>query len=388
MIVIIGSLCSKVAFFIFLMAYVWMGNNVTAEIVYYVLTCFNDLEYALSTLIPFGLSFAAEVYATSQRIQSILEAKERIFPNNKQDKMNENVEIRLTKVTTEIAGREIIRNASLTIYKGLNVVVGHVGSGKTTFLLTLLQDLEFTGTVITNKTISYASQEPWLFPSTIKNNILFGEKYKRERYEKVLKICSLDYDLKLFGDGDETIVGDRGINLSKGQQARVNLARAIYKDSDIYLLDDCLAALDANVSDTIFKECVRSFLKNKLCIFVTNNFDYVKEADRIIVINDGNIEYSDKTNNVKTEEIIKNAINNNNIFEHLEEKNKKNELSEEKCQRSDVYFESKKGGKVSWSVYYKYVGFGGGVFIFGIVLGLFIAAQTAASFSEKLMSNW
>jgi ATP-binding cassette, subfamily C (CFTR/MRP), member 4 len=109
--------------------------------------------------------------------------------------------------------------------------------------------------------VSYAAQKPWLFEGSIKKNILFFENFEKERYEKVIYICDLEKDLKLFQHGDETLVGDRGVKLSGGQKARINLARALYKEADIYLLDDILSSVDAHVGKHIFENCFKVFLK-------------------------------------------------------------------------------------------------------------------------------
>ncbi|RZC40830.1 uncharacterized protein BDFB_005146, partial [Asbolus verrucosus] len=373
-IVIIGSMCSKMAFFIFLMTYVWMGNNVTAEIVYYILSCFNDLEYSLSNLIPFGLSYAAETYATAKRIDGVLAAKESP-PREETEIDSKPSAIILTGITTSVRGKKLFENIFLSINEGLNIVVGHVGSGKTTFLKTILQDCEVTGDLKISGTISYAAQEPWLFPSTIKNNILFGEEFREKRYQEVLKVCSLDYDLEMLEDGDNTIIGDRGINLSKGQQARVNLARAVYKETDIYLLDDCLAALDAHVGNSIFKECIKKFLKNKLCIFVTNNYDYIKEADKVIIINRGSVKFSQKVEKQFQVETVLNNVEN----DHQNDK-----AIEEQVDRKEVYYETKKAGKVSLKVYHRYIIYGGGVVIFATVVTL---EQNLWNFKELNQTN-
>ena len=100
--------------------------------------------------------------------------------------------------------------------------------------------------------IGYASQDPWIFDGTIKQNILFGREFESKRFNDTIKLCCMEHDLSSFEKGSDEIVGDRGTNLSGGQKARLNLARAIYGDSDIYLLDDPLSAVDANVGKNLF----------------------------------------------------------------------------------------------------------------------------------------
>lgn len=135
-----------------------------------------------------------------------------------------------------------------------------------------------------NGTISYASQEPWVFAATIRQNILFGAKYDKQRYQDVVKVCALEKDFEQFPNGDLSIVGDRGASLSGGQKARINLARAVYRDTDIYLLDDPLSAVDIHVSKHLYEQCICGYLKNKTRILVTHQVHYLKNADSIIIL--------------------------------------------------------------------------------------------------------
>lgn len=173
----------------------------------------------------------------------------------------------------------------------LCAVVGQVGSGKTTLLQVILGELELdSGNIKINGEMSYASQETWLFEGSIRNNIIFIEEFDEHRYRDVVRVCALEQDFKLLPHGDETIVGERGISLSGGQKARVNLARAVYKKADIYLLDDPLSAVDANVGKHIFRECIQQYLANKICILVTHQLQYLTEVEHLVLLNHGHIE--------------------------------------------------------------------------------------------------
>lgn len=135
--------------------------------------------------------------------------------------------------------------------------------------------------------ISYASQEPWLFAGTVRQNILFGLPMDKQRYNTVVKKCALERDFSLLPYGDKTIVGDRGVSLSGGQRARINLARAVYKQADIYLLDDPLSAVDTHVGKQLFKQCITGYLKHKAVILVTHQIQHLQEANNILYLEDG-----------------------------------------------------------------------------------------------------
>lgn len=146
--------------------------------------------------------------------------------------------------------------------ENLTAIIGQVGCGKTTLLEVVLKELPLTeGEMEVNGVISYSDQKAWIFEGSIKNNIIFTNEFNAERYKTVVHICALERDFELLPHGDETIVGDRGVSLSGGQKARVNLARTIYKKADIYLLDDPLSAVDVHVGKHIFDKCIKDFLK-------------------------------------------------------------------------------------------------------------------------------
>lgn len=185
-----------------------------------------------------------------------------------------------------------IFNMNINIEPGvLCVLVGQVGSGKSTLLNVILGELEVdSGSVTINGRISYASQEAFLFEGTVRDNIVFVEAFDENRYNEVIKVCALEQDLRLLPKGDETIVGERGVSLSGGQRARVNLARAIYKQADIYLLDDPLSAVDAHVGKHIFDKCIRDYLSEKTCVLVTHQLQYLQKVKHVVLLSNGKIE--------------------------------------------------------------------------------------------------
>lgn len=148
------------------------------------------------------------------------------------------------------------RKISTYVKQGeLLAVIGPVGSGKSSLLMALLHELPLeSGHIEINGTVSYASQEPWAYVASVRDNILFGSEYDPVRYQEVVRVCALERDLEQFPYGDQTLVGEKGVSLSGGQKTRITLARALYKEADIYLLDDPLSAVDTHVSTHIFKK--------------------------------------------------------------------------------------------------------------------------------------
>lgn len=122
--------------------------------------------------------------------------------------------------------------------------------------MSLLDELPLeSGQISLEGQLSYASQTAWTYQESVRNNILFGQEYEPERYQKVVQVCALQRDIDLnFSFGDRTLVGEKGVSLSGGQRARINLARAVYRNADIYLLDDSLSAVDAPVAKHIFEK--------------------------------------------------------------------------------------------------------------------------------------
>ncbi|CAH0722626.1 unnamed protein product, partial [Brenthis ino] len=184
-----------------------------------------------------------------------------------------------------------LTDLSLTIKPGkLIAVIGPVGAGKSSLLHVLLKELPLqSGSVHIGGTISYASQEPWLFAGSVRQNILFGQAMDRPRYNAVVRRCALDRDFSLFPNGDKTVVGERGVSLSGGQRARISLARAVYKRADIYLLDDPLSAVDAHVGRHLFESCVVGYLRNATRVLVTHQLQFLRDVEQIIILKNGSI---------------------------------------------------------------------------------------------------
>lgn len=189
--------------------------------------------------------------------------------------------------------KTVLKDINFSAHKGdLSCVVGRVGAGKSSLLQSVLGDLWKTqGQVQVHGTVAYVSQSPWIMNATVRENIVFGYRYDSTFYEKTIKACALLDDFAQLPDGDETVVGERGISLSGGQKARVALARAVYARADVYLLDDCLSAVDSHVGRHIIDNVLgaKGLLNTKTRILATNSIPVLVESDYICMIKDGEI---------------------------------------------------------------------------------------------------
>lgn len=184
-----------------------------------------------------------------------------------------------------------LSDINLVVPKGkLVAIVGAVGSGKSSILSALLGEMRKTaGTVELVGDPAYVPQEAWIQNATLRDNVLFCKPMDELRYEAAIDVCALRPDLEVLPAGDSTEIGERGINLSGGQKQRVNLARAVYSDADILLMDDCLSAVDPHVARHIFEKCVCDYVQDKTRILVTHQLQFVHMADLIVVMDGGRI---------------------------------------------------------------------------------------------------
>ncbi|XP_023311681.1 probable multidrug resistance-associated protein lethal(2)03659 [Anoplophora glabripennis] len=403
LILIIGNLVSRVSIYLLIMTYLWTGHLLTAEIVYFVQHSYSQLNSYITVSIPFGIAQTAELYASMKRIQKFLNSEE--LKDNQQTRNVSEPKVLLRNVSVKLKDAVVLQDASLSVNKGLHLISGNVGSGKSAILKVIMKEYPITkGQLLVEGTISYASQEPWLFPSTIKQNILFGQPYNERRYQEVLHVCALTLDINQFEQGDQTVVGDRGVNLSKGQQARINLARAVYKESDIYLLDDCLSAVDTHVNMFVFKNCIKGFLKDKIVILVTHNINHIKQVygRNVLYVDNGTTLSIDKQKETLDKRIT--YYIDDVDFDYFEGEKDEDLVHLEKHEDDesalllqgnginqkvkDLYHEEKKSGKVKLSVYYRYYKYTGGILVLLLIIALFVVGQAAMAYTDKLLSQW
>ena len=185
----------------------------------------------------------------------------------------------------------LLKNVSLRTDRPQNVMItGPIGSGKSSLLLAILGELSiFTGNLERKGKMAFVGQSPWVFSGTLRDNITFYRPFDATKFQTTVEACDLRKDIEQFPDGDLTTIGERGVVLSGGQKARVSMARALYSDADIYLLDDPLSSVDALVGRHIFDKYICNALRDRLCLFVTHQPCYLKHADHIVVMSEGSI---------------------------------------------------------------------------------------------------
>ncbi|XP_021764951.1 ABC transporter C family member 10-like [Chenopodium quinoa] len=209
--------------------------------------------------------------------------------------INHAIMIRSANLSWEMdTSKPTLRNIDLDIHPGKKIAIcGEVGSGKSTLLAAILGEVAcMDGTVEVFGSIAYVSQTAWIQSGTIRENILFGSAMDDLRYRDTLHRCSLVKDLELLPYGDMTEIGERGVNLSGGQKQRIQLARALYKNADIYLLDDPFSAVDAKTATSLFNEYVMEALSEKTVLLVTHQVDFLPAFHWCLLMSDGEIHQS------------------------------------------------------------------------------------------------
>lgn len=249
-----------------------MGIPLTTGRVLSALATFRMLQEPIFNL-PDLLSVLAQGKVSGDRIASYLQEEE-IDPNGVEimakDESEYEIEIKDGAFNWETESKvSTLVEIQLKVCKGMKVAIcGAVGSGKSSLLSSILGEIpKLSGVVRVRGTKAYVPQTPWILSGNVKENILFGKQYEREKYEETIEACTLRKDLELFANGDLTEIGERGINMSGGQKQRIQIARAVYQDADIYILDDPFSAVDAHTGSQLFKVHIPSNLRIKFLIY-------------------------------------------------------------------------------------------------------------------------
>ncbi|CAB3223730.1 unnamed protein product [Arctia plantaginis] len=263
------------------------------------LSLFNVLRWPM-TFLPNVISNGIQTYVSLKRLNKFLNSEEldvRMIEHNPDEPdqiVAENGYFSWNGVDSE----PTLTNLNLQIPRGsLVAVVGAVGTGKSSLLAALLGEMDkVSGRVNVKGTTAYVTQQAWIQNATVQDNILFGKQLNKTKYNQILRACALKTDLAILPGGDQTEIGEKGINLSGGQKQRVSLARAVYFDADNYFLDDPLSAVDSHVGKHLFDEVIgpNGVLKNKTRVWVTHNVSYLAQTDLVLVLQDGQVREAGK----------------------------------------------------------------------------------------------
>ncbi|KAI9818105.1 MAG: hypothetical protein M1827_000730 [Pycnora praestabilis] len=307
--------------------------------------------------------------------------------------------------SSTLAGEEPfkLQGISFTAGRGeLVAVIGGVGSGKSSLLAALAGDMRKTsGDVMMGASRAFCPQYAWIQNATVKENILFGKAYNDEWYNKVIDACALRPDLEMLPNGDETEIGERGITISGGQKQRLNIARAIYFNAEIVLMDDPLSAVDAHVGRHIFDNAISGLLKGKCRILATHQLHVLNRCDRIIWMEDGRIQTIDTFDNL--------MANNESFMKLMATTAQEEKIEEEEHANEDEIEEEKKDNKkhkssksapalmqaeeravksVGWDVYHAYISASGSILNGPLVLVILIISQCANIATSLWLSYW
>jgi ATP-binding cassette, subfamily C (CFTR/MRP), member 1 len=373
----------------------------------------DDMESAIEMQ---NASFTWERNSTHDKDQvGTFQTKAQIHDAKKAHKREKKVEKMSKKqgkpasVTDDSSSEEVqmepfkLQNMNFTVGRNeLLAVIGTVGSGKSSLLGALAGDMRKTsGKVKMGASRAFCPQYAWIQNSTLKDNILFGKSYKSKWYNQVVDACALRPDLEMLPAGDLTEIGERGITVSGGQKQRLNIARAIYFDADIILMDDPLSAVDAHVGRHIMDEAICGIMKDKCRILATHQLHVLNRCDRIIWMNEGRIESVDTFDNM---------MSSNKDFQQLMATTAQEEVIEEKDKADDedeLEDEKKKAKKakkpkagvlmqqeeravnsVSWGIYGAYIKASGSI-IMGPLIFLFLVLANGANIVTSLwLSYW
>ncbi|KAI9729959.1 MAG: hypothetical protein M1834_006157 [Cirrosporium novae-zelandiae] len=285
--------CSTFAVFV-----LTQDRPLSTDIVFPALTLFNLLTFPL-TVLPMVITAIIEASVAVSRLTTYFTADELqndcvIRRGPVQRTGEESVRIHDATFTwNKHEDRTALENISLSVRKGeLCCVVGRVGAGKSSLLQSVLGDLwKINGGVVVRGAVAYVAQSPWVMNASVRENIVFGHRWDPQFYELTIHACALTDDFQTLPDGDQTVVGERGISLSGGQKARLTLARAVYARADIYLLDDVLSAVDQHVGRHLINNVLGpdGLLNGKTRILATNSIPVLAESDFIALLREGRI---------------------------------------------------------------------------------------------------
>ncbi|XP_060519081.1 ATP-binding cassette sub-family C member 4-like isoform X2 [Cylas formicarius] len=398
----------RAALYVAVVSYVLLGNEITGDVVFSMAQLLNSVQLFMSIFFPMALSTYEEAKVSVKRLEDFLVMEENTAVDYCVNEDTTSGDLRLVKARASWLANPIVdtlRDINLEIQSGtLCCVIGEVGSGKSSLLQVVLRELPLTaGKLETTGRVSFAAQDPWLFAASIRQNILFGMPYDRNRYKDVVRVCALERDFEQLPHGDRTFVGERGMALSGGQKARVALARAVYRDVDIYLLDDPLSAVDAHVAKHLFEQCIQGYLQNKTRILVTHQVQFLKGAEVIVLMHNGKITKKGAINDLSQEDLSllsKEVEQTHQVKKEIKQDPTPHIIKRERLQSvssvismvgnddSEEAEELLAKGSISTSTYVEYYKSGASWLMLVLLLLILIIAQTTCNASDMWVTYW
>ncbi|XP_058780377.1 ABC transporter C family member 13 isoform X1 [Vicia villosa] len=398
-----------------------MGHQLDAATVFTCLALFNTLISPLNSF-PWVINGLIDAIISSRRLSRFLSCSEHrrkvgeniscsssfssVQPDSLQD-LAVSIQDACCSWSSsdEKALNTVLNHVTLSLSKGSFVaVIGEVGSGKSSMLYSILGEMRLDqGSIYSNGSIAYVPQVPWILSGTVRDNILLGKSYQPERYTDTIKACALDVDISLMAGGDIAYIGEKGVNLSGGQRARLALARVLYHDSDVIMLDDVLSAVDVQVAQWILHNAILGpLMKGKTRLLCTHNIQAISSADMIVVLDKGHVKWMGSSADFPTSSYT--------AFSPLNEMDSTSHNQQQSCSTNSsitkeqslpdriltqaleeaedvIEVELRKEGKVELGVYKSYAAFTGW-FIAVIICLSAILMQASRNGNDLWLSYW
>ncbi|XP_047166488.1 ABC transporter C family member 12-like [Vigna umbellata] len=398
--------------------FTFLGGELTPSRAFTSLSLFAVLRFPLNML-PNLLSQVANANVSLQRLEELFLGEERNL------KQNPPIEPGLPAISIENGyfswdpkeEKPTLSNINVEIPIGsLVAIIGGTGEGKTSLISAMIGELPplADGNATIRGTVAYVPQISWIYNATVRENILFGSKFEHERYRKVIDITALQHDLNLLPGLDFTEIGERGVNISGGQKQRVSIARAVYSNSDVYIFDDPLSALDAHIAQEVFRNCIKEGLRGKTRVLVTNQLHFLPQVDKIILVSEGMIKEQGTFEELsKCGRLFQRLMENAGKMEQQADNNGDTESHDKDTNLplnneaivelpSDASFEKKgklrksvlvkkeerETGVVSWKVIMRYKSALGGLWVVSILFGCYTLTEVLRISSSTWLSVW
>ncbi|CAL5201249.1 unnamed protein product [Lathyrus oleraceus] len=395
-----------------------LGGELTPARAFTSLSLFSVLRFPLNML-PNLLSQVANANVSLQRLEELFSAEERDL------KQNPPIVPGLPAISIKNghfswdpkADKATLSNINVEIPVGsLVAIIGGTGEGKTSLISAMLGEIPLVsdGNATIRGTVAYVPQISWIYNATVRENILFGSKFDHGRYWKAIDVTSLEHDLNFLPGRDFTEIGERGVNISGGQKQRVSLARAVYSNSDVYIFDDPLSALDAHIAQEVFRNCIKEGLQEKTRVLVTNQLHFLPQVDKIILVSEGMIKEQGTFEELSKcgplfQKLMENAGKmeqevDSNKDEDTDDKNDvlplnndaivelPNDTSYEKKGKLRksvlVRKEERETGVVSWKVLTRYTSALGGLWVVAILFACYTLTEALRISSSTWLSVW